>query len=285
MAFFILERTFALLVTRYVVTKEEIITTIRELAEKLERRPTHLEICSAMKLASGRIGKLFGSYTQAVKAAGLMPSHSGRLTLERVFEDWREIVRKLGRIPTIYQYKLESRYSERPLKHRFGSWHDIPEGMLAFGDRKGLWAGWEDVREVAQRYVEEKTTSTEAPVPMSALEEVDAHLLYGGPLTDSPMAMAPMNELGVVLLFGAMARKLGFAVLKMHPKSYPDCEGVREIAPGRWQRVRIEFEFASKNFQLHGHDAGECDLIVCWAHDWEGCPLEVLELRKAVFSS
>jgi hypothetical protein len=25
-----------------------------------------------------------------------------------------------------------------------------------------------------------------------------------------------------------------------------------------------------------------CDLIVCWNHNWENCPLEVLELKKAI---
>jgi hypothetical protein len=52
--------------------------------------------------------------------------------------------------------------------------------------------------------------------------------------------------------------------------------------PGRWQLVYIEFEFESKNFLLHMHEARDCDLIVCWKHNWEDCPLEVLELSKLV---
>ena len=30
----------------------------------------------------------------------------------------------------------------------------------------------------------------------------------------------------------------------------------------RWRRVRIEFEFKSRNFREHGHDPDQCDLIV-----------------------
>jgi len=26
----------------------------------------------------------------------------------------------------------------------------------------------------------------------------------------------------------------------------------------------------------------ECDLIVCWEHDWTECPIEVLELKEAI---
>jgi len=33
---------------------------------------------------------------------------------------------------------------------------------------------------------------------------------------------------------------------------------------------------------IHGHDVGGADLIVCWEHNWPECPLEVVELRKAV---
>jgi hypothetical protein len=36
----------------------------------------------------------------------------------------------------------------------------------------------------------------------------------------------------------------------------------------------------SKNFLAHGHDVRGADLIVCWKHNWENCPLEVIELRK-----
>jgi hypothetical protein len=46
--------------------------------------------------------------------------------------------------------------------------------------------------------------------------------------------------------------------------------------------VRIEIEHESRNFLRHGHDPKGCDLIVCWEHNWEECPLEVVELRKAV---
>ena len=42
------------------------------------------------------------------------------------------------------------------------------------------------------------------------------------------------------------------------------------------------FEYKSRNFMEHGHDPDLCDLIVCWIHDWEECPVEVLELNTTV---
>ena len=46
--------------------------------------------------------------------------------------------------------------------------------------------------------------------------------------------------------------------------------------------MRIEFEFRSSSFRSHGHDAGQCDVIVCWHHDWPDVPasLEVIELKR-----
>jgi hypothetical protein len=94
-----------------------------------------------------------------------------------------------------------------------------------------------------------------------------------------------MNEQGVVFLFGMLAKELGYRVQNVQ-KGFPDCEALREIAPGRWQRVSIEFEFESRNFRDHRHPENGCDVIVCWKHNWEDCPahLEVLELSRVIES-
>jgi hypothetical protein len=62
---------------------------------------------------------------------------------------------------------------------------------------------------------------------------------------------------------------------------FPDCIARRYIGKG-WERVSIEFEFQSKNFLQHGHDHNKCDIIVCWEHNWEKCPLEVIELKSEI---
>ncbi|MGH7244743.1 MAG: hypothetical protein ACREJD_15120 [Phycisphaerales bacterium] len=97
----------------------------------------------------------------------------------------------------------------------------------------------------------------------------------GMPLEGRVMATAPVNEQGVVLLFGQMAEELGFRVERVGTR-YPDCVGWR-LVNGIWKRVRIEFEFLSSRFD---HDPSGCDLVVCWRHDWEGCPVEVLPLAE-----
>jgi hypothetical protein len=67
---------------------------------------------------------------------------------------------------------------------------------------------------------------------------------------------------------------------------FPDCEAKLQIAPGKWQRVHIEFEFESRNFRDHVHPPDGCDVIVCWKHNWPECPpeLEVVELSSVIRS-
>jgi len=92
-----------------------------------------------------------------------------------------------------------------------------------------------------------------------------------------------VNEQGVVFLFGMVAREIGYWVEAVQ-QGFPDCEAKRQVDAGKWQRVRIEFEFESRNFRDHGHPPDACDVVVCWVHNWPDCPprLEVLELKSVI---
>ena len=103
--------------------------------------------------------------------------------------------------------------------------------------------------------------------------------VYGPSMVPAALAHGPMNEAGVVYLFGMMAENQGFVATHIQTE-FPDCEAMWEILPGKWQRVRIEFEYESRNFLKHLHEVKDCDVIVCWVHNWPECPLEVVELRS-----
>ena len=106
-----------------------------------------------------------------------------------------------------------------------------------------------------------------------------------GPRIDTPILnYAPLNELGVVLLFGYYMHELGFSHMEQIRTEFPDAIGMRRLQDGRLQRVRIEFEYESKNFERHGHDPSACDVIVCWVHNWKDCPpnIQVIELKSFI---
>ncbi len=107
--------------------------------------------------------------------------------------------------------------------------------------------------------------------------------VMGPPFYPCALSNAPANEMGVMILFGMLAGELGFQIEAVQGK-YPDIHAKRQIQPGRWQWVRIEVEYESRNFALHGHDPEKCDIIVCWRHNWVKCPkhIEVIELSKII---
>jgi len=109
-----------------------------------------------------------------------------------------------------------------------------------------------------------------------AKDEVGRKIDYPG------LTYAPINEQGVVLLFAMMSDDLGFSVEAIR-QAFPDAlvvdyRGNRE----RGVKKRIEFEFKSSHFSRQKHDSKECDIIVCWDHDWKNCPIEVIELRSVI---
>lgn len=113
--------------------------------------------------------------------------------------------------------------------------------------------------------------------------KLDDRPTYGNPIDFRGLRHEPVNENGVVFLFGMVARELGYFVEAVQA-AFPDCEARRLVGVGKWQRVRIEFEFESRNFRDHGHDPNGCDVIVCWWHNWSECPtnLEVVELSSVI---
>jgi len=98
-------------------------------------------------------------------------------------------------------------------------------------------------------------------------------------IKNAPMRFAPVNEQGVVLLFADYARKHRIEIEQIRG-GFPDCIAYRSTSLGR-KRIRIEFEYESRNFALHRHDNRKCDWIVCWRNNWPKKPrnLAIIELR------
>ena len=78
----------------------------------------------------------------------------------------------------------------------------------------------------------------------------------------------------ISFLFGKIHEFFGFEVLRMQDR-FPDA-----VLRKNNVNFRTELEFKSSNFKLHKHPINKCDLIICWTHDWEDCPLKIIELNK-----
>lgn len=262
------------------MTKQEIMDIILGCAEKLKHVPTFEELVQMTQISHKQIKKHFGGYTRALLECNLEPKEIGRgackVPLEKLFTDWIGIVRKLQKLPSRNEYEMHSKYTGAPLTRRFGSWLHVPHGLKQFAAKFGFAEEWKAELELVS-----------GPPPDLATAPAKGHLylpdrrFYGAPMFTVPLAYAPVNEMGVVFLFGWMAPQLGYVVHRIQPE-FPDCEAMRLVGEDKCQLVRIEFEHESRNFLRHMHDVKGCDLIICWRHNWPECPIEVLELKKAL---
>jgi hypothetical protein len=265
------------------VSQEEILEAIKKMAEELGRAPSLPELRDKTGISPRQVRRKFLNYTSALKACGLERGGAGYTTpMDALFKDWAELTRKLGRVPKINEYDMYAKYSSKPLVTRFGTWGDVPAGLLFAAEQQGWEGGWEDVLEVARchlraagKAVRRSRTANRTPNQPKIMRDRPS---YGPPLMKVPLVYGPTNEQGVLFLFGSIAEDLGFVVTRVQI-AFPDCEAMREVAPGVWQPVDIELEQYSRNFVSHMHDPNKCDLIVCWENNWPECPLEVIELK------
>jgi hypothetical protein len=285
------------------MTKEEIVKAIRLCAKKLHRNPNLRELRAMAGVQTKHVYKRLGSLSKALQAAGLEGIGPGFSPAEEtVLRDWASVARKLKKLPSILEYERAGRFSGKPFQRLYGSWAATPEGFCKFAGKPGRRGQWRDVLEMiagGQAPGSAGTMRTAIGTKAAAgpaTQEKDHgwkkmfrkggilrdRPVYGRPLPWPELAHAPVNELGVVFVFGMMARRLGFIVHRLQA-GFPDCIAMREVAPGIWQRVRIEFEFESRNFLKHKHRRDKCDVIVCWKHNWKDCPLDVVELGREIW--
>ena len=304
------------------MTKEEIISALKECAATLGHAPSLPEIRTHSGLTLRAFKKHFATYTFALREAGLERGGGGtRLTMHALFQEWAQVARKLKKIPTMAEFELHGKYTTSAYISRFVSWRYVPRGLHAFAEKEGLSAEYVDVMAIIKEQYDPKEwgrsvpsnppgnapSMTPAMTPTTATGDIPAgeavpirrpmlrpgtrpgmrrpimpdRPVYGAPVIPIALCNVPVNEMGVVFLFGMLARELGFSITRIQ-REYPDCEALRLMDDDRWQRIWIEFEFESRNFLEHQHDPEKCDLIVCWTNNWPECPIEVLELKSVM---
>jgi hypothetical protein len=103
------------------MSREEVMMAIRECREQLGHTPSLVELMRTSEVRQGHVPKHFGFYTRALNACNLQGSSGGNpLPLDKLFEDWAMVVRRLKKIPSFSEYEQLSKYTRTPLKSRCG---------------------------------------------------------------------------------------------------------------------------------------------------------------------
>lgn len=273
--------------------RDEVLNAIRAAAKSLGRPPSRAEFKASSGMTEYQVLKHFPNWREAVRAAGLEP-HSTNVPIdpEVLLEDWGEFVRRERRIPTRDQYRRDGTYSPGVFEKKFGPWSAVPSKFREFAEGRSEWADVVALLPIEHARAPFPVTPSAVsgqPSPSASAStnhrhsRLDDRPTYGNPIDFRGLRHEPVNEQGVVFLFGMVAREMGYHVEAVQT-GFPDCEAKRQVDAGKWQRVRIEFEFESRNFRDHGHPPDGCDVIVCWRHNWAECPpsLEVVELSSVI---
>jgi len=277
--------------------KKAIVEAVRKAARKLGRSPSRSEFKADSGMAEYHVLQHFPSWREAVRAAGFEADATNiKLDDSALLMDWGEVVRKHRQIPTREQYRREGKYSPGSFEKHFGPWSSIPARFMTFANERQDWLdviallpirGFKSYPKRDSSNSVEETVPKESSLDISRIQHqrIENRLTYGNPIDFRGLRHEPVNEGGVVFLFGMVAKELGYLVESVQA-GFPDCEAKRQVARGRWQRVRIEFEFESRNFRDHGHPQDGCDVIICWRHNWPECPesIEVVELATVIRS-
>ncbi len=272
-------------VVKAFVTKEQIIAAIRECVQRLGRAPYFRELQHATKpahLSRRMIRKYFRSYTAAMREAGNDERLSGAIGPARLLEDWAEVARAVGGLPSQAEYESRGQFCVRTYYVTFKKWSRVPDAFVKYVKSNGLEEKWREVLAIAKGMSGKGMTRgrRQSEIYFRRQETRKKHgFLYGAPVTRYGMAHEPVNEAGVLFLFGLLSPRLRLVVSHVQTE-FPDCEVIQEVSPGLWQRKLAEVELRSRNFLLHKHDPKGCDMIVCWEHNWPECPVEVVELKK-----
>jgi Homing endonuclease associated repeat len=276
--------------------KKLILQSIAAVTKQLGRVPSRHEFTSRSGVSLYSVLRSFRKWNDAVRAAGIQPNTMNvRVEDRALLEDWgraarnnRAIVSLRSRLP-VRIYGRDGKYNACTLASRFGGWSRVARAFRNFAKGKEEWA---DVLEILSGRAAKKgrrpgngEATLAIPGKSARHPALEGRATYGNPLDFLGLRYEPVNEQGVVLLFGMLAQDLGYLIETVQT-GFPDCEALRQIAPERWQRVHIEFEFESRNYREHGHPVTGCDVIVCWRHNWPDCPahIEVLELSSRIKS-
>ena len=104
------------------IPKEDLLLSIRDLANDLGHTPTTSEYHKYGKHSLSTILSRFKTYSEATDEADLSPT-DWKISEESILEDIRAVADEIGRPPKRSEYKKLGEYSSSTVSDRFGGWN------------------------------------------------------------------------------------------------------------------------------------------------------------------
>jgi len=262
-------------------SKEFCEKELKRVAELIHPKKLTLSAFKAHASISERaIYRLWGNFKAAARAVGVeisdRSSATESLPLAKLAGDFLRVVQELGKVPTLTQLSRRATHSQHCYSEKFGGYGAFKQQAILHLLSSGVPS--ERIRPMLVAELERID-----PTNGQQKAQVRPHQ-HGRMLGFRAFAYVPTYENEVVAMFGNVADELGFQIVTTR-NEFPDCKALRRVPNSRrdrWDECIIEFELNSSDFKKHKHPADGCDLIVCWEHDWQDCPVKTLELKSTI---
>jgi hypothetical protein len=195
-------------------TRETIIQTLQNLAKTLNKNTLSKKDVNKI-ISTGTVAYHFGSLGKALEAAGLEknptnqnPKGTKLISDDELFKSFLEVEKKIGKIPPMYTYNAEGRYSSDTFLRRYGKWDDVISYY-----RK--WKAGNALDPINHPTItDQPSIRQKTEPPIFNTRTVDAGMrpsqLFGELINFRGLIHAPINETGVVYLFGMISREFRF---------------------------------------------------------------------------
>ncbi|MDB2275494.1 hypothetical protein PM022_13280 [Halorubrum ezzemoulense] len=104
------------------VSEEDLISELNSLAEELSHVPRKDEMRNQGKWSAAVYQERFGSWNEALRAAGFEPNQRWRIPREELLAELRAVADDLGHPPTTTEMNEHGNFTIDPYQREFGTW-------------------------------------------------------------------------------------------------------------------------------------------------------------------
>ncbi|MDL0122702.1 homing endonuclease associated repeat-containing protein [Halobacterium salinarum] len=104
------------------VSEEDLISELNSLAEELDHVPRKDEMRNQGKWSAAVYQERFGSWNEALRAAGFEPNERWRIPREELLAELRAVADDLGHPPTTTEMNEHGKFTIDPYQREFGTW-------------------------------------------------------------------------------------------------------------------------------------------------------------------
>lgn len=266
-----------LLVPNNPITQEECLIEISRVANILNTiYLSHEDFKKHSKINPITIIRKFGTWETALNLVGLQPgkNYHKEIPNNDIIINFLDVTTKLTAIPSLNQIAIHGKFSKGFYERKLGSYSKYKSIV----SKQVLDSGASQDKKLNELFELEANKNR-----FTAQKSVIRPHYEGETLNFRHFAYNPTYENEVVSIFSSVAGELGFEIITIRSE-FPDCKArrIRGKFRNRMENCLIEFEFKSSDFVKHNHPINGCDLIICWEHDWQDCPIEVINLKNEI---